>query len=84
MLIISWNVKRLGCPQKRSHIHDFLKKYCIDIVLIQESKVAFYSVSFFRSIGGPFIIGWSHLNSIGASGGRLLVEGTIFLNTLVS
>ena len=70
--VISWNIKGSGCPLKRSYIHDFLKIYCIDIVLIQESKALFPSDSFFRSLGGSFINGWSHLNSNGASGGQII------------
>ena len=46
-LIMSWNVKGLGCSQKRSRVRDFLKLYCIDIVLLQET-----TISFLRSIGG--------------------------------
>jgi len=62
MLIISWNVKGLGYPQKRSHIHDFLKMYVIDIVLLQETQVAFPSNSFLRSIGNSSLMGLSYLN----------------------
>ena len=65
--------KGLGCPQKHSRIRDFLKLYDIDIVLIQETKAAFPSGSFFRSLGGTFLSGWNHLNSIRASGGQFIV-----------
>jgi len=46
--------------------------HCIDIIMLQESKIDFTPDSFFRSIGGNLIIGWSHLNSLGASGGQLI------------
>jgi len=64
-LVVSWNVKGLGCPQKRSRVCDFLKLYCVDIVLLQETKIANPTVSFLCSIGGPFISSLSHLISIG-------------------
>ena len=60
------------CPYKRSLVGNFLKLYCIDIVLLQESKIASPSDSFFRSIGGSLLSGWIHLNSIGASRGQLI------------
>ena len=68
MFILSWNVKGLDCPSKRSRVKDFLKMHCIDIIMLQESKIAFTPDSFFRSIGGNLIIGWRHLNS----GGQLI------------
>ena len=72
MFILSWNVKGLDCPSKRSRVKDFLKMRCIDIIMLQESKIAFPSDFFFRSIGGNLITGWSHLNSLGASGGQFI------------
>jgi len=84
MLIVSSNVKGLGCPRKRSHIRAFLKIYYIDIVLLQETKIAFPLDSFLRYIGGPFITGWSHLNSLRASEGSLLGGGRMSLTVLAN
>ena len=53
-----------GIAQSSSRL---LKMFCIDIVLLQESKTAFSYDCFLRSIGDAFITGWSHLNAIGAS-----------------
>jgi len=72
MLVVSWNVKGPGCPQKRNHIRDFFKMYCVDIILIQESKTTFPLDKFFRLIGGSFITCWSHLNSLGILGGQFI------------
>ena len=34
-ITVFWNVKELSCPKK---VRDFLKMYCVDIVLLQETK----------------------------------------------
>ena len=53
---------------KRSRVRYFLKMYAIDILLLQETKVAFPIDSFLRSIWGSSLMGWSCLNSMGATG----------------
>jgi len=72
ILLLSLNVKKLGSPLKRSHIRDFLKIYDIDVALLQESKTAFPSDSFLKSLGGSFNSCWRHWNSSGASGEQLI------------
>jgi len=71
MLVVSWNVKGLGCPHKRSHILDFHKMYCGHYSDPRNKNCSSFR-SFFRSIGGLFIIGWSHLSSIRASGRQFI------------
>ena len=75
MLVVSWNVKGLRCPQKQSCTRDFLKMFCIDIVLLQEFKTTFSSDSFLRLMGDFFITGWSHLNVIGPRGATYKMAG---------
>jgi len=71
MKIISWNVRGLEVPSKRHAIQLNLTPHHVDILLLQESKLLDPSPSQIREIGGPYLTGWAHSNSIGSKGGLI-------------
>ena len=72
MLILSWNVRGRGAPEKRSAIRDLILSSNCDIILIQEEKVVAPSSNFFVSLGGAKLDEWCCLDANGTAGGLLI------------
>lgn len=70
MNILNWNIRGMNSPRKRLALKDYLQKYQVDIVAIQETKKEEFTNRFLRSLS-PRLDLWIHLPSSGASGGIL-------------
>ena len=49
MNILNWNIRGMNSPRKRLALADFLQKYQIDLVAIQETKKEEFSNRMLRS-----------------------------------
>lgn len=72
MLILSWNIRGLGSPFKRTCVSDFMRSNRCDVVLFQETKLCQPNSSILRSFCAPFISAWSVMDSIGTAGGQMI------------
>ena len=70
MNILNWNIRGMNSPRKRLALADFLQKYQIDLVAIQETKKEEFSNRMLRSLSSRLDI-WIYAPSIGSSGGIL-------------
>ena len=71
--ILSWNVRGVNDPAKRSVIKSFLRSNRVDLVCLQETKVQQMNIGMVRSLGVGRYLNWSALNAEGSAGGILLL-----------
>jgi exonuclease III len=77
--ILTWNVRGLNEGRKRLKIRNLLSKWKIDIVCLQETKLKMVSNQIVHSLWRCPYKEWCHVDSIGASGGILLMWDDIIL-----
>lgn len=71
--ILSWNVRGLNEAEKRSTIKSLFHKWKADIVCLQETKIEDWSPLLIRQVWGNRWVEWATLNSIGRSGGVIVL-----------
>jgi hypothetical protein len=71
--ILTWNVRGLNEGRKRLKIRNLLSKWKVDIVCLQETKLKLVSNKLVQSLWRCPYKEWCHVDSIGASGGILLM-----------
>ena len=71
--ILSWNVRGVNDPVKRSVIKGFLISNRVDLVCFQETKVQQMNVGMVRSLGVGRYLNWIALDAEGSAGGILLL-----------
>ena len=71
--ILSWNVRGLNEGKKRSRVRRLLRQWKVDIVCFQETKLDMITPSVVQSLWSCPYMEWCHMDSIGASGGILLM-----------
>ena len=74
--IVSWNVRGLNDGANRTCIRNLLHSWKADIVCLQETKLESVSRGLIRSLWCCRYVDWLCLDSIGASGGILLMWDT--------
>lgn len=54
MIIVSWNIRGLGKPKKRLVVRKLVRKHKVDVLILQETKVAKISsqLSMMCGVGG--------------------------------
>lgn len=72
MILISWNVRGLGCPIKQRSVKDLFHPYKGEIVCVQEPKLSTPFPVTLRSISTSRIRDWIFLDSHGASSKQLV------------
>ena len=73
MKILSWNVRGLGRPEKRSKVRSILKERGVDVVLLQETKTSNLEVSFIKSIWPFDKMEYMGVDAEGRAGGVLCI-----------
>jgi hypothetical protein len=71
--IVSWNVRGLNGSDKRLKVRNLLRRWKADIICLQETKMAYISGSFVRSVWSCPYADWCYLASRGTAGGILLM-----------
>lgn len=71
--LLSWNVRGLENRDRRITIHKALSGVYLDILVLQETKIAIMSNLMVKEIWGKASSHWTALPSLGASGGILLI-----------
>jgi hypothetical protein len=71
--ILTWNVRGLNEGRKRLKIRNLLSQWKVDIVCLQETKLKLVSNQLVHSLWRCPYKEWCHVDSIGASGGILLM-----------
>jgi exonuclease III len=71
--ILTWNVRGLNGGRKRLKIRNLLSTWKVDIVCLQETKLKMVSSQLVQSLWRCPYKEWCHVDSIGASGGILLM-----------
>lgn len=66
--IVSWYVRGLNEKNKRLIVRNQLRKWKVDVVCLQETKLAVISLRIIRSLWGCSQVGRHYLPFIGASG----------------
>ena len=51
-MIISWNVRGLGRPEKRRAVRNLMHSYKPFLMFIQESKLSYFDSRVVKSLGG--------------------------------
>lgn len=73
MKFLSWNVCGLDSWRKRALIKNLIQQQNPNLVLIQETKKSSITSTLIKYIWSSSHIGWSSLDSVGASGGILIL-----------
>lgn len=71
--IVTWNVRGLNDGAQRIRVHNLLHLWKADMVCLQETKLEVVSKDLVRSLWRCRYIDWICLDSIGASGGIILM-----------
>ena len=74
--IVSWNVRGLNDVSKRMRVRNLLNSWKADIVCLQETKLDSISRSLIRSLWRCRYVDWLCLDSLGASGGIIIMWDT--------
>ncbi|XP_058748334.1 uncharacterized protein LOC131621305 [Vicia villosa] len=72
---MSYNIRGGGFSVKRKRVSSFIQQHKIDVCFIQETKTECFSDSLAREFWGSKEVDWSAGNSIGASGGMVILWG---------
>ena len=67
--ILSWNVRGINDRNKRKLIKALISSHKVDLVCLQETKMAEMSLGVVRSLGVGRFLEWGALNARGAAGG---------------
>ncbi|XBI42987.1 hypothetical protein VPH35_107814 [Triticum aestivum] len=70
--IMSWNVRGLNTPARRSVIRDAAHTHRVAILCIQETKIDCWSTTLAREIGGTWLDQCVVLRAIGTRGGAAI------------
>lgn len=73
MIILSWNVRGMGNPERRMVIKDVIKSNKVKIALIQESKLNSMSDRIIREVWGDKPTNWICVDAVGSAGGIILL-----------
>jgi hypothetical protein len=71
--LISWNVRGLNDGAKRTRVCNLLQLWKADVVCLQETKLTAITQSLVRSLWRCRYVDWINLDSVGASGGIILM-----------
>jgi hypothetical protein len=71
--ILSWNVRGLNEGKKRLRVRRLLSQWKVDIVCLQETKLESITPDLVQSLRRCPYVEWSHVASVGASDGILLM-----------
>ena len=71
--LVSWNVRGLNDPKKRGILRNWLRKWKVDVVCLQETKLDRVDWRIIRSIWGNSFVDWVALDAISTAGGVLLL-----------
>ena len=67
--ILSWNVRGINDRNKRKLIKALISSHKVDLVFLQETKMAEMSLGVVRSLGVGRFLEWGALNVRGTAGG---------------
>lgn len=73
MIIMSWNIRGLGGPEKRRRIKDWVRDKRVDILLVQETKRSSLDERMVRSIWPWDLMEFMLVDAEGSAGGLLSV-----------
>ena len=68
MIILAWNIRRLGSRAKRRELRNLVRISKVDFLIILETKAESLSPSTLRNIGGGRLNRWLAIPSRGAFG----------------
>jgi exonuclease III len=71
--LLTWNVRGLNDPKKRIVLKNWLRKWKVDIVCLQKTKLDKVDGRVIQSIWGNRFVGWEVLNAVNTAGGVLLL-----------
>jgi hypothetical protein len=71
--LVSWNVRGLNDPKKREVLKNWLRKWKVDVMCLQETKLDKVDWQVMQSIWGNRFAGWEALNAKHTAGGVLLL-----------
>ncbi len=71
--LLSWNVRGLNDPKKREVLKNWLRKWKVDVVCLQETKLDRVDWRIIQSIWGNRFVGWAAPNAVNTVGGILLL-----------
>ncbi len=70
---LSWNVRGLNDPKKWVMLKNWLRKWKVDVVCLQETKLDKVDKRVIHSIWGNRFVGWEVLNAVNTADGVLLL-----------
>jgi hypothetical protein len=71
--LLSWNVRGLNDPKKREVLKNWLRKWKVGVVCLQETKLDRVDWRLFQSIWVNRFVGWVMLNTVNTAGGIVLL-----------
>ena len=71
--LVSWNVRGLNDPRKRGILKNWLRKWKVDVVCLQETKLDKVDWRIIQSIWGNRFADWVSLDAVNTAGGVLLL-----------
>ncbi|KAK8639913.1 hypothetical protein V6N13_138279 [Hibiscus sabdariffa] len=71
--ILSWNVRGLGSQIKRKAIRSLLRKQCIDMIFLVETKLEVVLNNVIKSIWWTDVFRYYFVPSLGSSGGIIII-----------
>lgn len=77
--ILIWNVRGLNSNRRRTVVHKFMQMIRAPIIILQETKMMQYSSWDIKQICGYKNVGWTLQQSVGNSGGMLILWDRDFL-----
>lgn len=72
MKLISWNVRGLGDRTKRALVKDLLSRVNLDLVCLQEARLAGFDRRLVKSIWSSHHVGWISLDAFNSANSILL------------
>lgn len=79
MIVVSWNIRGLGKPEKRAAVRKLVKKQRICVLFLQETKISKDITHIIQDTWGSQSCGWEWVSSEWESGGLI----TIWNNNLL-
>ena len=71
--LLTWNMRGLNDPKKRVVLKNWLKKWKVNVVCLQETKLDKVDGRVIHNIWGNRFAGWEVLNAVNTAGGVLLL-----------